>query len=353
MIDFVCELSNLLADVRAYSRGIFGTYPWERYQSQTFVLDKRSYLRFVTEFLRYKPDICILLASETFVSMSIFSLAKIVKSRIVLVVEENEERTFPSLAFKMLSVLKSKLVSAVHRGADLIIAESETSRDYVLRMGCDPALVFALPHGVNVEDFRPGPKRSELALRIGLNFEDLKKRIVLFVGNYNAYKGAEFMTEAILKSPTKAELLFLIPDKGSVFSKHADVLRALPDVYPYPPIDDAEMPDLYNLADIVVVPSMRCPGTSSDRSPNSLLEAMACGKAVIGTNVGGIPLILGDAGLLIPPNDSDAIVEALTALTADVQLRRSLQEKARARAVAELSNKAYAERVLELLRSKW
>jgi glycosyltransferase involved in cell wall biosynthesis len=134
-----------------------------------------------------------------------------------------------------------------------------------------------------------------------------------------------------------------------VFVKYVDKLTALPNLYAYPPIDDEQMPELYNLADIVVVPSMRCPGTSSDRSPNSLTEAMACGKAVIGTEVGGIPLIMGSAGLLIAPNESNAIIEAISTLVGDVGLRIALGNKARERAVTELSNNVYARRILELL----
>ncbi len=348
MIDFVAELSHMLGDVQAYSRGVFGTYPWEHYRSRTYVLSWRSYVSFVIDFLRYKPDISILLASETFTALSIFTLAKLVKSRVVLVVEENQERTFHSLVLKVLARLKRPVVIAAHKASDLIIAESEASKEYLLRMGCNPAIIFPLPHGVNVDDFRPEQKNLELARRIGVRPEDLRKNVVLFVGNYNAYKGAEFMTEAILNRPSDDRLVFLIPDNGPVFLKHAHELKALPNVYAYPPIADQQMPDLYNLADIVIVPSMRCPGTSSDRSPNSLIEAMASGKAVIGTAVGGIPLIIGDAGLLIAPNDSNAIVEALSTLVADAELRKALGEKARERAVTELSNNVYARRILEL-----
>jgi len=313
------------------------------------VLRASSYIPLVIDFLRYKPDISILLASETSITLSIFVLAKLVKSRVVLVVEENEERIFDSLVLKVLAKLKRTVVSAEHKASDLIIAESEASREYLLRMGCNPAIIFSLPHGVNIDDFRPERKNLELARRIGVRPGDLGKNIALFVGNYNAYKGAEFMTEAILNFRLDGRLVFLIPDNGPVFLKHADELNALPNVYAYPPIDDQQMPDLYNLADIVVIPSMRCPGTSSDRSPNSLTEAMASGKAVIGTAVGGIPLIMGNAGLLIAPNDSNAIVEALSTLVADAELRKALGKKARERAVTELSNKVYAQRILELL----
>ena len=70
-------------------------------------------------------------------------------------------------------------------------------------------------------------------------------------------------------------------------------------VYAYSSLDDECMPHLYNLSNIVVVPSKLCDAGSSDRSPNSLIEAMACGKAVVGTAVGGIPAIMDQAGLLI------------------------------------------------------
>ncbi len=314
------------------------------------MLSRRNYV-FVRDGLSALQTRHIHLArtSETFTTLSIFALAKLVRSRVVLVVEENQERTFHSLALKVLARLKRPVVTAAHKASDLIIAESDASKEYLLRMGCNPATIFPLPHGVNVDDFRPERKNVELARRIGVRPEDLHKNIVLFVGNYNAYKGAELMTEAIRNCASDGRVVFLIPDSGPVFLKHAHELKALPNVYAYPPIADEQMPDLYNLADIVVVPSMQCPGTSSDRSPNSLIEAMASGKAVIGTAVGGIPLIIGDAGLLIAPNDSNAIVEALSALVGDAELRKALGKKARERAVTELSNNVYARRMLELL----
>jgi glycosyltransferase involved in cell wall biosynthesis len=108
------------------------------------------------------------------------------------------------------------------------------------------------------------------------------------------------------------------------------------------------MPYLYNLCDIVVVPSKLCDAGSSDRSPNSLIEAMACGKAVIGTAVGGIPTIMDQAGLLIQPNDPAAIVQAISQLIVDTQLRETLGKEARTRAVTTLNNHVYARRIFEL-----
>jgi len=64
--------------------------------------------------------------------------------------------------------------------------------------------------------------------------------------------------------------------------------------------------------------------------PNSLLEAMACSKAVVSTNIGQIPELVtsGHNGLLIPPNDTRALVCALEKLASDSELRRRLGRNA-------------------------
>jgi glycosyltransferase involved in cell wall biosynthesis len=151
-----------------------------------------------------------------------------------------------------------------------------------------------------------------------------------------------------MRSPNLNGVVFLIPSQGSVFLKHQLQFNAMKNVYTYPPLDDESMPHLYNLSDIVVVPSEQNEAGSSDRSPNSLIEAMACGKAVIGTTVGGIPAIMGQAGVLIRPNDPTAIAEAISALNADEALREVLGTSARERAITALDNRLYARHILEL-----
>jgi glycosyltransferase involved in cell wall biosynthesis len=69
--------------------------------------------------------------------------------------------------------------------------------------------------------------------------------------------------------------------------------------------------------------------------PNVLLEAMAHGKAVVTTPVGGIPTVVedGKTGLLVPTDDPVALREALERLLADADLRRRLGEAARQRVI--------------------
>jgi glycosyltransferase involved in cell wall biosynthesis len=289
-----------------------------------------------------------LLGSETPLSLLLYLLSKIVRVNPVLIVEENRERTFSSVVLRYLARLKRLFVVATHRNARVLVAESEPARAYLLRMGCAPERIHVIPHGTNTVDFQPRPKSEQLAKLLGLSANDLRASIILFVGEFSEYKGAEFMAQAILTFPNPIEAIFLIPSQGSIFLKHESQINAMKNVYAYPSLDDECMPYLYNLSDIVVVPSKLCEAESSDRSPNSLIEAMACGKAVIGTAVGGIPTIMDETGLLIQPNDSPAIVQAISELTVDTQLREILGKEARTRAVTTLNNHVYARRIFEL-----
>jgi glycosyltransferase involved in cell wall biosynthesis len=69
-----------------------------------------------------------------------------------------------------------------------------------------------------------------------------------------------------------------------------------------------------------------------DGIPNVLVEAMACALPVVTTPVSGIPELVrdGENGLLVPPDDPDALAAAILRLRGDAALRRRLGEAARA-----------------------
>jgi glycosyltransferase involved in cell wall biosynthesis len=101
-------------------------------------------------------------------------------------------------------------------------------------------------------------------------------------------------------------------------------------------------PDL-RAADIVVVPSRY------DGMALILLEAMACGAAIVATRVPGTSA-LGVAGQLVPVEDPQSLAEAVDALLADPQRRRQLGAAARARAVENYSLQRSLRGILKLWR---
>jgi hypothetical protein len=348
MIDVIRELSKSVADTKLYCSRFFGNYPFENVGPVQIIGNK--YFDFVTRYIRNKPDLLIMLGTETNLSLLLYAISRIMRVDVIMIGEENKERAFSSPILALAAKAKQVAVKMVHKNAKVIIAESDASRDYILRMGCSPANVCVMPHGTNVDFFAPGRKDRLFAQRIGLNDKELSRSCTLFVGEFAESKGADYMAEAISKLSDNEKVLFLIPAFGPIFAKCAAKLQRQTNVFTYPALEFKDIPSLFSLGDIVVVPSKEFEHTSSDRSPNSLIEAMACGKAVIGTKVGGIPTIMGNAGVLIRPNDANAISEAILWLLNDEEAIAQLGIRARDRAVTVLNNSVYATRILDLWR---
>ena len=87
------------------------------------------------------------------------------------------------------------------------------------------------------------------------------------------------------------------------------------------------MPEILATFDVFVFPSLE------EALGTAVLEAMAAGKAVVASRVGGIPEAVVDqeTGLLVPPADSGALAEAVRKLLQDPDLRRQMGERGRLR----------------------
>ena len=113
------------------------------------------------------------------------------------------------------------------------------------------------------------------------------------------------------------------------------------------------LPRYFAMADAVVVPSVRDEAGNVDGLPNVLLEAMASAKAIVATNVAGIPEALRDGreGLLVAEKDPSAIAAALEELIESQELRERLGVAARQRVEEDLSWQNAGEKFESLLRS--
>jgi glycosyltransferase involved in cell wall biosynthesis len=109
-------------------------------------------------------------------------------------------------------------------------------------------------------------------------------------------------------------------------------------------VPEAELVDLYARATLAVVPSLY------EGFSLPAVEAMACGVPLVATTAGALPEVVGSAGLLVPPGDSEALAAALLRLLEDEPLRRSLGEDGRRRALEEFSWRRTAERTADLYR---
>ncbi len=109
-------------------------------------------------------------------------------------------------------------------------------------------------------------------------------------------------------------------------------------------LSQRELLEIYiaSKVDLVVLPSLH------EGIPVALMEAMSLGIPAVATEVGGIPELLGgEAGLLVPPKDPEALAKAIARLATDPDLRRTLGQRGRERVEKEFSVEAVARRLAE------
>jgi glycosyltransferase involved in cell wall biosynthesis len=193
------------------------------------------------------------------------------------------------------------------------------------------------PNSVDASVFAPQP--PDLALRDRLHLGS--GPVIGFAGELRRKKGAEFLLEGFRRLPAEAGAQLLLV--GAIRSEARLLLdRLLADepesgrrvhLWPYTQVE-RELAALYNLMDVVVCPSLW------EGMPNSVLEAMACGRPVLASDAGGIPDVVahGETGWLLPRHRLHHLHEALReVLTLDPSERRAVGERARAHVAREFT----------------
>lgn len=151
------------------------------------------------------------------------------------------------------------------------------------------------------------------------------KPIVLFVGNLIKRKNVDSLLEA--KKIANSDYYLVVVGDGPLFKK---LRKKVEDENIHDVIFTGSRDDVENIipsCDVLVLPSY------SESFGLVLIEALACGKPVIGSNVGGITeIITDDVGLLVNPNKISSIASAIDNVINDEELRNSLSSNARERA---------------------
>ncbi len=209
--------------------------------------------------------------------------------------------------------------------ADRILVLSEKAEETFLAAGVAKAKLFRHQRGVDVERFRPAEQPPE-------------KFVAVFVGALIPRKGVHHLLKVWRQLALKDAELRLI---GTV---HDEIRPALEEFGG----DDVVVPgflsrveDAYRGAAVHVFPS-ECEG-----SAKCTYEAAACGLPQITTREAGDVVVDGVNGLIIPPNDPDALAAALRRLHADRDLCARLGAAGRARVVAHFTWEHFAARLRE------
>jgi teichuronic acid biosynthesis glycosyltransferase TuaC len=189
--------------------------------------------------------------------------------------------------------------------AERVVAVSEPLRKAAIELGAASSRVDVVPNGIDRARFRPQDKTSARHA-LGL---PLDGAIVLYIGNIEHHKGSLDLVRAfaaLMKRRKNVSLVMVGDGDGMADCKKlsADLAAGVSFVGAKP---HDEVPRWIAACDVFALPSW------NEGTPNVVIEALACGRRVVATRVGGTPdVVTSDTlGVLVPPRDPVALAVAI------------------------------------------
>jgi glycosyltransferase involved in cell wall biosynthesis len=378
---FHVDIAKVLADnvyLLILTCGVYGNYPFQKYLRYAKVLrcanvaGTKVLLPFsIFQLIRNKPHVVIIFGIESVAGIMIYFVAKLIKAKPVVVVEENNIH-YPLLN-SLLYKIKLAIIRCIYANSPLMLIESEASQKYVfniLRVNRTKPFILRV-HGIDTVRFLKSQElprdkaRNIIANLAGIPRNIIEKKWwIAFIGEPSFSKGADILIDAInilyhqFPEVTK-DVVFLFPnmpllrdrpDLQLQYQRKLDELLLKGIVILYRPIYPEFMPLFYRAVDIVVLPSRLFTNMSSDRSPNVPMEALASGNIVVASYAGGIPSIVGDSGILIKPNDPQALSTSLKRILQNIDTYMYLKQKGRKRALYLFDTRYYVLHLLTYLK---
>ncbi len=209
----------------------------------------------------------------------------------------------------------------VAKALPAILTVSHSSRnDIAAQMGVNPSNMTVVPVGVDHTVFRP--------------FDDVQPvpgRLMVTTSSDVPMKGLVPLLEALAKLRTERDVTLTVigkPKKGGRVDEALDRLNLRDIVTCVSGISDDSLARLYGEAEVAVVPSLY------EGFSLPAIEAMACGRAVVATTGGALPEVVGTdgtTGLLVTPDDPEALAMGIATLLDDPDRRAALGAAARER----------------------
>jgi len=235
-----------------------------------------------------------------------------------LALRNNAKFVFTNHSSMFLDALRSPLkrfvLKKIHKGCEICIAPSEelAEKSRILKPSVGPIYI---PNGVDTDYFKPFESTGSERMKLRKQFGFTENQVVLFAPRRIVYKnGIRFLVEAVSMIPEAEREYIRVILVGATNKKEwlyvKDIIDKLgvADNFVYLGIvKNEEMRALYHLSDFVVIPSL------VEAVSIAGLEAAACGKPIVATNVGGLPEIVkdGENGFLVDSGNSEKLSLAI------------------------------------------
>ncbi len=227
----------------------------------------------------------------------------------------------------------------------LIAVSENTKSDLIHHCGCLEKNITVIYYGVN-KKFVSYSQDYRERLRCSFGFPDKHTNLVLITGGvfYKNQMTSLKVLSALIRECSRPVNLIVVGKSCPEWENAKQEAGLTGNVIELDFIPHGKMPDLYNCVDCLLFPSLY---EGFGWPP---LEAMACGTAVITSNVASLPEVVGGAGLMANPYDVDALTRAVKEVLENQSLRSSLKKKGISRS-SEFSWEKNAEKTIELYKT--
>jgi glycosyltransferase involved in cell wall biosynthesis len=271
-------------------------------------LNRFIYINTILPFIARKSGIDVLFCP-------IMEYPFISSSHLIVTVHDLHPVYFPEqfgLSSDYFKISLRLLPRLAHR---VIVPSNFVKKELLKVLDINSESIDVIPLGYNAAIFNP--QSDEMRLEF-LKSYGIKGPFILFVGSLFPYKNIKVILKAFMDIKGKIPHSLIIIGRKELslepFQENERV-RYLDYVGNY------ELPKFYSYADLLVHPSL------TEGFGMTILEAMACGTPVISSKGGSLPEVVGDAGILFDPEDSNKLSELILTVINNEGLRKDMIEK--------------------------
>ena len=278
----------------------------------------------------------VVVSSPTFFSIgSAWLLARLKRARLVVEVRDLWPAIFVELGVltnRRVIRLLERLELAAYAAADQVVVVSDGFRQNLIERGVPAGKVHTIRNGVELDRFGPGGSdaagREQARARLGARPGDC---LVLYAGTHGISHALSRVADAAaLLAGQPIHVAFVGDGSDKPRLRRRVVELGLDNVTLAPAVPPDDVPGLLAAADICLVPLRDVP-LFATFIPSKMFEYLAAAKPVIGSVTGEPAQILREAGaVVVPPEDSEALADAIASLTADPARRAAMGQRGRA-----------------------
>jgi glycosyltransferase involved in cell wall biosynthesis len=333
------EYAMLNENYSGKSTQLYDGFTIKRFPARLKVRDIQIMPELLQALLGEKFD--IIHAHEFFSPSAFYSgLTKIIKRIPLIITQHNDQPPFSSMSRYLYYAAACTTGRFSLIQAKKIIALTRASYHHLLLFGTPKNKIEIIPTPIDTNKF---VQNLPNLLKDRWN---ITSHVILFVGRFTEIKGIRYLLKAfptILRSVPDAKLV-LVGGGPLEIEVKAYQKKFANNIFWLPFVSNDIMPNIYAGSDVVVLPSFFEP------FGNVTVEAMACGRPVVGSCIGGLldTIVPGETGLHVQPGDSDQIANSLIEILTNENLRKELGKNARKRALINFSYDVVIKRIEKL-----